>query len=100
MPSNEPSKLNANYNSLVGGIKEQVGAATGLNDLQSSGVQQKSQGDAEYKAAQAQGYAEGAVDRVSGKIDNVVGAVTGDKTKQLSGQARNEHGAAQQELNS
>lgn len=98
--SNEPSKTSGNFNSIVGGLKEQVGAAVGHQGLESSGAEQKAKGDAEYKAAQVEGYVEGTKDRVGGKVDNIVGAVTGDKSKQLDGQARNEKGNAQQELNS
>ncbi|KAH9814380.1 putative Hmp1-mismatch base pair and cruciform DNA recognition protein [Melampsora americana] len=87
--SNEPSKLSGNYNSIVGGLKEQVGSALGNQNLQTSGSEQKATGDAEYKAAQAEGYVEGTKDRVGGKVDNILGAVTGDKSKQLDGQARN-----------
>ncbi|KAH8922337.1 hypothetical protein BT69DRAFT_1243255 [Atractiella rhizophila] len=97
--SNEPSKVNANYNSTVGSIKETVGNLTGLGGLESSGASQRRDGDAEYKAAQAQGYAEGTKDRVGGKVDNVVGAVTGDKSQEMSGQARHDKGETQQEIN-
>ncbi|GAA93513.1 uncharacterized protein L969DRAFT_95836 [Mixia osmundae IAM 14324] len=97
--SAEPSKLNANYNSLVGTATEMVGNATGMTDLAQSGKEQHAKGEAEYKAAQAQGYAEGVSDRVGGKIDNVVGAVTGDDAKQTSGQAQEAKGKAQQKLN-
>ena len=40
---------------------------------------------AEVKAANAQTYAEGTVDRAKGKIDSVVGAVTGNDAQQASG---------------
>jgi hypothetical protein len=38
------------------------------------------------------GYAEGTADKLGGKIDNVIGSVTGDKEKQLKGSAREEKG--------
>lgn len=51
------------------------------------------------QAAQAKGYAEGLADQVGGYKDSVVGAVTGDKTKQVAGNARNEAGSAKKEAN-
>jgi len=95
----EPSKTNANINSTIGTIKQTIGDATGYTDLASAGQKQKKEGDAEYQAAQAEGYVEGVSDRVTGKYDNVVGAVTGDKERQISGQAKHDKGQAQQSLN-
>ena len=58
---------------------------TGWESWQASGKEEHAKGEAEYKAAQAKGYAEGTKDRISGKMDSVVGAVTGDKEQQASG---------------
>lgn len=52
----------------MGGIKETIGNIIGSTDTAVSGKEQKASGDAEYKAAQAQGYAEGTKDRVGGKV--------------------------------
>lgn len=89
-----------NYNSVAGTVKETIGNALGSTEWQKAGKEQHAKGEGEIKAAQAQGYAEGTKDQVSGKIDNVVGAVTGDKSKELSGKAQQESGKAQKEINS
>ena len=51
---------------------------TGMQDWQKSGKEEHAQGEAEYKAAQAEAYARGAIDRVGGKKDAVIGAISGD----------------------
>lgn len=58
---------------------------TGLESWQTSGRDEHAQGEAEYKAAQAKGYVEGAADRLGGKKDAVVGALTGDRQQEASG---------------
>ena len=58
---------------------------TGMESWSKSGREEHAQGEAEYKAAQAKGYAEGTIDRVGGKVDSVVGAISGDKQQQASG---------------
>jgi uncharacterized protein YjbJ (UPF0337 family) len=58
---------------------------TGSTSWQQAGKEEHAKGEAEYKAAQAQGYAEGTVDRLAGKKDTIVGAVSGDKKQQAEG---------------
>ncbi|KAJ1031559.1 hypothetical protein NDA13_001950 [Ustilago tritici] len=96
----EPSKVNANYNSVAGTVKETIGNVTGATEWQKAGKEQHAKGEAEYKAAEAQGYSEGTKDQVSGKVDNVVGSITGNKEKELTGKARQEKGEIQKDINS
>jgi len=58
---------------------------TGAQTWQKSGREEHAAGEAEYNAAQAKGYVEGVGDQIIGYKDSVVGAVTGDKTKQTAG---------------
>ncbi|KAH7913377.1 hypothetical protein BJ138DRAFT_641237 [Hygrophoropsis aurantiaca] len=99
MSAQEPSKVSGQYHSVKGTLVETVGDMTGAETWSTSGKEEHAQGETEYNAAQAKGYAEGVVDRAGGYKDSVVGAVTGDKTQQASGNARNEKGQAQQEMN-
>jgi len=95
----EPSKTSGQYHSTKGTIVEAIGNATGLQSWSTSGQQEHAQGEGEYKAAQAQGYAEGTIDRVGGKKDAVLGAVTGDRSQEAAGNIRQDKGEAQQTLN-
>jgi len=97
--SSNPSKTSGKLHEVTGGIKENIGEMAGAESLQTSGRQQRTQGEGEYKAAQAQGYAEGTKDRAGGYKDSILGAVTGDKSQQASGNTRNEKGKVQQDIN-
>ncbi|KAF4577488.1 hypothetical protein EYR40_003029 [Pleurotus pulmonarius] len=97
--TNSPDKTTGQFHSTKGTIVEAVGNMTGATSWQQSGKQEHAEGEAEYKAAQAQGYVEGVTDRAGGYKDNVVGALTGDKTKQAAGEARREKGELQQRAN-
>ncbi|WRT65987.1 uncharacterized protein IL334_002938 [Kwoniella shivajii] len=108
--SAEPSKTNGQINSLVGTAKvlvgntietayQAVGGSTEPSSWTTAGQKQHDQGEAEITAAKAQGYVEGAGDRLEGKKDSIVGAITGDKTQQTSGNLQHDKGQAQMKVN-
>ncbi|KAG1739405.1 uncharacterized protein EDB91DRAFT_1135018 [Suillus paluster] len=99
MSAQEPSKTSGQFHSLKGTAMETIGDVTGMKSWSQSGKEEHAKGEGEYNAAQAKGYAEGVIDRAAGYKDSVAGAVTGDKTQQATGNARNEKGQTQQEIN-
>nr|GAT54406.1 predicted protein [Mycena chlorophos] len=93
------NKSTGQYHSVKGTAVEAIGNMTGLESWQKSGKEEHAAGEAEYKAAQAHEYVDGATDRMHGKGEAVLGAVTGDKTQQAKGNLRHDKGQAQQEMN-
>ncbi|KAI9293645.1 DNA binding protein [Neoconidiobolus thromboides FSU 785] len=98
--SEGPSKINANVNYTIGAIKENVGSVLGNHSLEAKGAAQRTEGDAEYKAAQAKGYAEGAKDSFKGNIKDTVGSAIGNEQMQVEGKASKLRGDAKKEINS
>jgi len=50
-----------------------------------AGKQEHATGEADVDAAKAKGYAEGTLDRLGGKKDVVISAVSGDRRQEASG---------------
>ncbi|KAI0923568.1 hypothetical protein AcV5_009071 [Taiwanofungus camphoratus] len=86
--SGEPNKTTGQYHSLKGTAVETIGDLTGSASWKQSGKDEHAQGEEEYTAAQAKQYAEGAVDRLAGKKDTIIGAITGDRQQEMSGEPR------------
>ncbi|KAH9915309.1 uncharacterized protein B0H18DRAFT_98435 [Fomitopsis serialis] len=97
--NNGPNKTTGQLHSLKGTAVEAVGNLTGATSWQQSGRDEHARGEGEYQAAQAEGYVEGTKDRVGGRKDAVVGAVTGDRQQETTGNVRRDKGSVQQDIN-
>ncbi|KIK68616.1 hypothetical protein GYMLUDRAFT_92138 [Collybiopsis luxurians FD-317 M1] len=97
--NSSPNKTTGQFHSLKGNAVEAIGNLTGAQSWQQSGKEEHARGEAEYNAARAEGYVEGAADRAGGYKDSVVGAMTGDKSQQAAGNIRHDQGQAKQDIN-
>lgn len=66
-------------------IPTQIGNATGSDAWKTSGKEERAAGDKEYEDARASGWTEGLVDSVQGKMNSVMGALTGNTQQQRAG---------------
>ncbi|KIY64016.1 hypothetical protein CYLTODRAFT_425589 [Cylindrobasidium torrendii FP15055 ss-10] len=94
-----PSKTSGQFHSVKGDLKQSLGGAFHDHSMQAEGKQEHVAGKVEYDAARAEGYAEGTKDRVVGTKDSVLGALTGNASKQSSGNAQRNGGELRQTFN-
>ncbi|KAK0192580.1 hypothetical protein F5146DRAFT_999752 [Armillaria mellea] len=101
--SGEPNKTTGQYHSVKGTTVETIGNLTGAQSWQQSGKEEHAAGEAEYNAAQAKNWAEGAVDRVEGKKDFSCRRCVwrqGPTNSGRLGNLKHDKGQAQQDANS
>ncbi|KAL1917698.1 uncharacterized protein VTP21DRAFT_3532 [Calcarisporiella thermophila] len=95
----EPDKTRGNYNTLVGGVKEQTGAMFGSADTAQAGAKQRREGEVEHQQATAAEYVSGAQDKTKGFIQQKVGEWTGDDSIAQKGVARKVEGQTKMDYN-
>ncbi|KAH8556848.1 hypothetical protein BGW37DRAFT_474446 [Umbelopsis sp. PMI_123] len=94
-----PNKTNANINSVVGAVKEEVGNLLGNSNVANSGAEQRQAGHTEYEAAKAGDYLEGAGNVIRGKVEGTVGKIVGDEDAQARAQNMELDGKKAMQLN-
>lgn len=79
------SRINGQYHTAKGALRETFGRVLGLSGVKARGKIERTRGKTEYHAARATGYANGTGNRVGGGADRVVGAITGDASREMGG---------------
>ena len=68
--------------------------------MKDAGAVQSIQANAEQNAAQAKGYAEGAVESLRGSVKDIMGSLTGNERMQAEGKATNLEGDTRKKFHS
>lgn len=95
-----PSRTDAKKDQFVGNIKETVGHAVGNESLETRGKAQHGSGMVEETMANVSGYMQGAYNTVSGTVQGVAGAFTGNTSQEASGKVEKKKGQAEKEFKS
>ncbi|RKP12062.1 putative cruciform DNA binding protein [Piptocephalis cylindrospora] len=95
----EQSKMSANATWAKGQVKSTIGGVIGNETMRTEGEAEIAKGNADYKAAQAQGYVEGVKNDVKGNVKDGVNRVIGDDAGRAEGQAQQSLGQAQKDAN-
>ncbi|ORX95518.1 putative cruciform DNA binding protein [Basidiobolus meristosporus CBS 931.73] len=93
-------KITANMKSAAGAVQENVGSAIGNQKIQAEGAATRAEGNAEYLRAQAQGYAQGAGEKLEGHFQENVGSALGNLQTEVEGAANKAKGEARMQANS
>ncbi|KAI9226014.1 MAG: hypothetical protein DHS80DRAFT_19396 [Piptocephalis tieghemiana] len=98
--SSDPSKMSGNATWAKGQAKSTLGNVLGNEQMHAEGAADIAKGNSEYKAAQTQGYAQGAKDEVAGGAKKMGNSIIGDDSAKADAQAQKSKGQAQKEWNS
>jgi uncharacterized protein YjbJ (UPF0337 family) len=79
------SETHGQMQNKLGEVQETAGKMMGSDNMQAKGNEKQVKGTTEEMAAKASNLMGAAYDQVTGAAQNVVGAVTGNKTDQASG---------------
>ncbi|KAJ7128276.1 hypothetical protein C8R46DRAFT_51055 [Mycena filopes] len=96
----DPSKASGNAKNAKGTVTEAIGDMTGSDSWKTSGQKDQAAGKGEVKAAETQGYVQGAMDSVTGMAKQAISTVTGDSTQNAEGKAQDTKGQAKRAANS
>ncbi|ORZ18299.1 hypothetical protein BCR41DRAFT_352163 [Lobosporangium transversale] len=98
MSNNASDRIANTVNSYVGGAKQAVGEAIGNTNLAASGAEQRSQAEARQAAADAKTHAEGVGHTAQGKMQQTMGAMTGNRSMEAKGHANEAQGDLERKI--